>query len=188
MGSLFKASWQNGYVLINRWFFTGPRLSGAGLGLWQTALKAFHIIFRQFLAWSSSSISTWHMVVGKFELWHLLLTVLLSRLLGQQGGEWSTGRHMIRFWYRYKIIVLSQELFSFSSGWLWKNCWPGCRAVQPVASAAAEKSRSLLPDLLVQDEDDRGDDGRVQEAHPDEHCLVDVSLRHLRHLPVTGVV
>ena len=69
-----------------------------------------------------------------------------------------------------------------------QKCSPGRRAVQPVTPAAAEKSRSLVPDLLVQDEDDRGDDGGVQEAHPDEHRLVDLALRHLRHLPVTGVV
>ena len=65
---------------------------------------------------------------------------------------------------------------------------PGRRAVESVAPAAAEKSRPLVPDLLVQDEDDRGDDGGVQEAHPDEHRLVDLALRHLRHLPVTRVV
>ena len=84
---------------FEEYLFTGLRLSGAGLGLWQTALKAnFNYIVDDLVSnWYSMILlaATWHVVVGQLELRHLLLTVLLSGLLGEQRGEWSAGRFVM---------------------------------------------------------------------------------------------
>ena len=81
---------------FEEYLFTGLRLSGAGLGLWQTALKAnFNYIVDDLVSnWYSMILlaATWHVVVGQLELRHLLLPVLLSRLLGEQRRKWSTKR------------------------------------------------------------------------------------------------
>ena len=81
------------------WILTGPRLAGADPGLWQTALKAnFYYILEDLVSnWYCIIIlaATWHVVVGQLELRHLLLTVLLAGLLGEQRGEWSAGRFVM---------------------------------------------------------------------------------------------
>ena len=59
------------------------------------------------------------MVVGEFELRHLLLTVLLSRLLGQQGGQWPTQADIIQgvfFNWPSPISLPKRELPSRQSG------------------------------------------------------------------------
>ena len=61
---------------FEEYLFTGLRLSGAGLGLWQTALKAnFYYILEDLVSnWYSMIIlaATWHVVVGHHHHHHHL--------------------------------------------------------------------------------------------------------------------